>query len=109
MPCMPDHTILQDEQAAPNFLPNLTQAAINTEAYVHKSSATQQIACGVYLHCCLGMFTGGVPLLFAQLEQLLQLLLHVAICLAQLGNPLELPHLGYSTGHRVQGLGFWSP
>lgn len=40
------------------------------------------------------MFTGGIPLLFAQLEQLLQLLLHVPICLAQLGYSLEFSDLG---------------
>jgi hypothetical protein len=45
------------------------------------------------LNSCLGMLTSSVPLLLAQLEQLLQLLLHVPICLAQLGNSLELPHL----------------
>ena len=47
----------------------------------------------MHLDSCLGMLTCGVPLLLAQLEQLLQLLLHVPVCLAQLGHPLELPHL----------------
>ena len=40
------------------------------------------------------MFTGSIPLLLAQLEQLLQLLLHVPICLAQLCHFLEFSDLG---------------
>lgn len=62
-----------------------------------------------YLDSCLGMFTGSVPFLLAQLEQLLQLLLHVPICLTQLGYSLELPHLcNPATMFRVWDSGFGS-
>ena len=50
-----------------------------------------------YLHSCLGVFTGSIPLLLAQLQQLLQLLLHVAVGLTELGHPLKLPHLCHPT------------
>ena len=48
-----------------------------------------------YLDSCLGMFTGCIPLLLTQLQQLLQLLLHVAVSFTQLGHPLELTHLSH--------------
>ena len=56
-----------------------------------------------HLNSCLGMLAGCIPLLLAQLQQLLQLLLHVAVCLAQLGHPLKLPHLRHPAAPRGQG------
>ena len=48
-----------------------------------------------HLDSCLGMLTGGVPFLLAELQQLLELLLHVPVCLTQLGHPLKLSHLSH--------------
>ncbi len=53
------------------------------------------------------MFTGGVPFLLAQLEQLFQLLLHVPICFAQLRHSLEFSDLGNPAAMtRVRDSGF---
>lgn len=63
----------------------------------------------MYLDSCLSMFTGSIPFLLAQLEQLLQLLLHVPVGLTQLGHFLELSHLGNPAAMlRVWDSGFGS-
>ena len=43
------------------------------------TSSIQQTHAQTDLNSCLGMLTGSIPLLLAELQQLLQLLLHVAI------------------------------